>query len=472
MGFVFGGNPFSSPNLLVPLVMFAWIPTVIYLFSRFPARKAVVISFLVAWLFLPVAELALPGLPNYTKMSATCYGILLATCIFDVGRFQSFKFSWIDIPMSIWCLCPLASSLTNGLGLYDGLTSVLTQTMIWGVPYFLGRIYFNSLDGLRQLATGIFIAGLIYVPLCLFEIRLSPQLHRILYGGAAGGDFAQSIRFGGYRPSVFMEHGLALGAFMMAATLLGIWLWQSGSIRQLWGFPVGVWVGVLFFTFALIKSTGAYFLLALGVFILLVAKFFRTALPVFLVIAAIGVYLYFNSEGGGYFSDQILDNLRQLLPRDRVGSLEFRFNNEELLVEHARQQPWFGWAGWGRSLLYDETGRQTVVQDSLWVLTLGQYGLVGLVSLFTTMLLPTLVLFWSRCPARLWFQPKTASIAALAVVVVLYVVDCILNAMINPIYILVCGGIAGIVVNWEKARRALRNRSLAKRRYLEAQREF
>jgi hypothetical protein len=69
MGFIFGSNPFSSPNLLVPLVMLGWIPIVIYLFSRYPARRAIVISFIVAWLFLPQAVLPLPGLPDYDKMA-------------------------------------------------------------------------------------------------------------------------------------------------------------------------------------------------------------------------------------------------------------------------------------------------------------------------------------------------------------------------------------------------------------------
>ncbi|WP_233583633.1 hypothetical protein, partial [Corallococcus sp. CA053C] len=61
MGFFFPNNPFAGPNLLVPLVMFAWIPIVFYLFSRFSPRRAVVVSFVTAWLYLPEAALSLPG---------------------------------------------------------------------------------------------------------------------------------------------------------------------------------------------------------------------------------------------------------------------------------------------------------------------------------------------------------------------------------------------------------------------------
>lgn len=76
---------------LVYIVMFGWIPFVLYLFRWLPAQRAVVVSFMVAWLFLPLAAFPLPGLPDYTKMSATSYGVLLATIIFDAKRFSSFQ---------------------------------------------------------------------------------------------------------------------------------------------------------------------------------------------------------------------------------------------------------------------------------------------------------------------------------------------------------------------------------------------
>lgn len=188
MGFFFSNNPFTPPNLLVPLVMFAWIPIVFYLFSRFPPKRAVVISFVTAWLYLPQAALSLPGLPEYSKTTATSYGILLATFVFDSDRLQSFRFGWLDVPMLIWCVCTVPTSLDNGLGLYDGMTGMLNQSVVWGIPYFLGRIYLSDLSGLRQLAMGIFVGGLTYMPLCLLEARISPQLHRIVYGGHAFAD--------------------------------------------------------------------------------------------------------------------------------------------------------------------------------------------------------------------------------------------------------------------------------------------
>jgi hypothetical protein len=96
----------------VSLVMFGWIPVVLYLFSRFPAQRAIVVSFVTGFLFLPqlfqfpIAQ----GIPAYDKVSATSYCVLLATLLFDAGRFSSFKPGWLDLPMLIWCLCPIATT--------------------------------------------------------------------------------------------------------------------------------------------------------------------------------------------------------------------------------------------------------------------------------------------------------------------------------------------------------------------------
>lgn len=447
----------QSPIAL--LVLFLWIPAVIYLFWRFPPQRAMVVSFVVAWLFLPVVNFPLPGIPDLTKMSATCYGVLLATCIYDAGRFSSFKPSWLDLPMLIWCLCPFASSITNDLGPYDGFSAALDQIVTWGVPYFLGRLYLSNLAGMKQLAIGIFAGGVSYVPLCLFEIRFSPQLHRIVYGYHAYADFSQAIRYGGYRPTVFMDHGLAVGAWMMAATLSGIWLWKTAVIKQLWNMPIKPLLAVLMITFFLCKSTGAYFLLVLGIIFLFSGKWFRTALPVFLLIVSICSYLYVNAETETYFTDQIVSSLSGKVDAERVESLAFRFNNEEVLVDKARQRIVFGWGGWGRDLIFDEQGKQLTVQDSLWIIAFGHYGRVGLSSLTASMLLPVASLFVLRYPARSWSKREVAPVAVVTMIVVLYMLDCVLNAMINPIFILASGGISGLAMKERETRKVMRIRS-------------
>jgi hypothetical protein len=426
--------------------MLAWVPFILYLFSRFNPRQAIVVCFITSWLFLPEVFLPLPSLPDYSKISATSYGVLVAAILFDFGRITSFRLGWLDIPFIIWCfVCPLMTSLSNGLGLYDGVAGVLDKSVTWLLPYFLGRIYLSNLAGLRQLAIGIFVGGLVYVPLSLYEIRMSPQLHARIYGGHAHYDFLQTMRYGGFRPSVFMQHGLALGAWLMAASLIGIWLWRTDVIKKIQKFKVTWLLAILLVTFVMAKSTGAYGLLVIGLGLLLVSLTMRTALPMFLCIGLIFVYLYINAETESYFTDQLIEFLSNIFPEDRIGSLEFRFNNEELMVDHARDRLVWGWGGYDRArVINPETGNLTI-QDSLWIIAFGVNGTVGLLSLFSALLLP-LAAFFGRYPAKLWTRKDVAPAVGVAVVVLLYVVDSLLNAMINPIYILACGAIAGVAM--------------------------
>jgi len=92
------------------------------------------------------------------------------------------------------------------------------------MPYFIGRVYFTDAESVRELAIGFFISGLIYIPICLFEIRMSPQLSKWLYGFDAG---FSGQRLGGWRPTGLMASGLMLGMWMTAASLCAVWLWYT-----------------------------------------------------------------------------------------------------------------------------------------------------------------------------------------------------------------------------------------------------
>lgn len=433
-------------NPLVYLVMLVWIPLVLYLFNQLPVQRALVLSFIGAWLFLPQASFPLVGLPDLTKMSATCYGILLATVIFDAKRFQLFQWSWIDLPIVIWCLCPIASSLTNGLGIYDGFSQALNQTVTWGFPYFLGRLYLGNLNGLKQLAIGIIIGGILYVPLCLLETRLSPQLHRWIYGYHAH-SFEQTMRLGGFRPTVFMEHGLMVGVWMMTATLMAIWLWRAGTLTQLWNIPMVWLVLALGVTFILLKSTGAYALLLISLILLFAVSWLRSSLAIWLVAMLMVAYLTVSSTGllTPTYTRQLIATTSQVTGAERAASLGFRLQNEQLLTAKARLKPIFGWGGWGRARVYNEQGRDISVTDSLWIIAFGNHGLVGLVSLMMTLTLPILVL-GRRIPAANWAHPAAAPVAALSVALIIYGLDCLVNAMVNPVFALAAGGLSGLAV--------------------------
>lgn len=432
-------------NALVPIVMYAWIPFILYIYLKYPAQRAVVIGFIAATLFLPVAVISFPGLPDYSKATATSYGILLATMIYDSARFSQFRLSWIDVPMVLWCTAvPFMSSITNDLGTYDGFAAMLSQSMIWGAPYFLGRLYLSSLEGLKQLAIGIFAWGLIYVPLCWYESRTFSSLHVLVYGMDTGRDVAQSIRYGGYRPQVFLEHGLMLGVWMMTACLVGVILWRTKLVKRMYGLPIGVLMSILLITFIIARSTGAYALFLVGVVILFLAWQFRNTLVLWLIIVGICGYLLLGTTGT-FPRQQVIAGATQIFNADRVASLQFRFENEEILGVKARQRALFGWGGFGRNRVFNEMGEDISVTDSLWIIAFGVNGIFGLLNMTAAILLPS-VMFILRYPVKYWRNPNVAPAAVLAVCIILYMADCILNAMVNPIFMLAAGGLAGVAV--------------------------
>ncbi|MEW6250728.1 MAG: O-antigen ligase domain-containing protein [Planctomycetota bacterium] len=428
-------------NIFVYIGLLGWLPAVLFLFAVLPPRRAVLAAFLVAWLFLPIAQFKLSGLPDYTKMSATCAGVLLATAIFDPGRLLDFRPRWADLPMLVWCLVPVQSSLSNDLGHYDALASSVQQTVIWGFPYLIGRLYFTDWAGLRALAAAMFLGGLVYVPLCLYEIRMSPQLHNIVYGYHQT-TFAEARRFGGWRPMVFMHHGLMLGMWMSVASLLGIWLWRTGAVRRLGRWSVGPLVLVLLATTVACKSMGALFLLAVGLGLLETLRCVRTGLVVLALAALPPAYMLARTMGG-WQANELL-TCAKLVDDDRAESLDTRLRNETMLAERALLRPVWGWGGWGRSRVYDdETLEDRSITDGFWVIALGVNGTVGLVAVTAVWTVPMLVLL-RRCRGRYWDQPLVGGAAGLAVALLLCMVDNLFNSMINPIFLLAAGGLSGL----------------------------
>jgi hypothetical protein len=429
-------------NGLVPIALYGWIAVVLALFSALPARRAVAASFIGAWLFLPQAAIPFQGLPDLDKVTATSFGALVGVLIFDAARLLSYRPHWVDVPMIVWCVTPFGSSIANGLGVWDGLSTVLGQVTTWGIPYFLGRLYFSDLQALRELAIAVLIGGLIYVPLCLIEIRLSPQLHRWVYGYHAH-SFAQTIRWGGYRPTVFMQHGLMVAMWMISATLMAFWLWGSGALRRLWSVPTSLISVGLLVTCVLCKSAGALMLLVAGLGVAFAARFVRIPALVLVLVAVPPTYVYVRTAGL-WDGHQVVE-LAQRVNRERARSIEGRFENEAMISAKALKQPLFGWGTWGRWRVRDDYGNDITTSDSLWVISLGQFGCVGLGALGAVLLLPA-VLLLRRIPFRQWMHPAAGGAAALAIALVLYTYDGLLNAMLNPVFVLAAGGLSGFYV--------------------------
>jgi hypothetical protein len=441
----------AQGNVLVPVALVGWIPFVSWLFSRIHPRQAAAMAFALAWMFLPVASIPFKGLPDFTKVTATCSGILLASWIYDRERLLNFRLRAVDIPMLLWCTCPFLSSIFNGLGAYDGVSESMYQSFTWGLPYFVARIYFADLEGLNTLATVVFLGGLVYIPFCFVEMIMSPQLHRWTYGFHQH-SILQSMRAGGFRPMVYMEHGLMVAMWMVSATMLGIWLYRAKILPDSIDVPFGEYVrkipfwlllAGLFVTAALMKSSGAFILLLVGLSALFISTKTRTVFLVWLLLAIPPAYMVSRSTGW-WNGENLSGFIAEKFSAERAQSLQFRFDNETLLIGKAMAGTFFGWGGWNRSRVFDEDGRDLTVTDGLWIITLGTKGIYGLILLTMVIVQPVLMLLYRSTPGQ-WAGREYGAISVMSVLLALYMIDNLLNGMVNPIFMLFNGGICGLL---------------------------
>ncbi|HTP27794.1 MAG TPA: hypothetical protein VMK12_19355 [Anaeromyxobacteraceae bacterium] len=428
----------GTPNAFVYLALVAFPAAVALCFLLLPPRRALLATLIGGWLFLPHFDGQLRFSLFHTKAMYVPAVVLLGSIFFDSTRWRSFRPRWIDLPMVLLCAQPFVTALNNSLGTYEAASAMFEAMMQWGAPYLLGRAYLGHARGLRDCATALVTAAIIYTPFCLWEFRMSPQLHFLTYGFRPWG-FAQAVRYGGYRPSVFMQHGLALGMFMTLATLVAYWLWRTGALRR--DSRIGLRCAILLVTTLLCKSTGAILLLFTGIAVLEATRRARTSLVVLTL--ALTPVAYCSARLSNWSAEPLV-SLSRRLSAERAESLEFRINNEDQLITKAKVRSWLGWGRFGRSFTYDDQGqRDGGVTDSLWIIAFGVAGLVGLALLGVVLALPSLALL-QIFPGRHWADPRLAPASVFAVATLLWALDNLLNNMMCPIYPAICGALLSL----------------------------
>jgi hypothetical protein len=448
---------------LTPFLCLLWVPVVIAFFplSKQPHR-AIIVWMLVGLLYLPEVGSAMGvaagvnpiklGPLHFNKDMAINYALLFAVIVHDLPRLLSGWPRWVDLPMIAWCLCPIASALTNepppdgSWPIRDGLSQSWHYIAWYGFAYLLGRMYLTTPGAFRDLIIGTAMAAIIYLPLCLIELRISPQLHRFVYGFAQH-DFNQTLRFGGYRPMVFMKHGLTLATWIVTALIMIAFLTWTTSSSKLRGASresarLTTYVVVLLPMAILMKSTAAALLGVGGWGVLCLSRWLPSRIWLLLLMAVPPVYVSLRISGK--FSGESLVQLAEKhVSHDRAQSLKFRLDNENLLAERALEKRVYGWGGWGRARIQDEWGKDRSVTDGLWIITFGDRGFVGLVALLLALHLPV-YRFLFLFPPRTWSDPRIAPMAVCSVVTVLWSIDCLLNAGFNHTFLLIVGGLASV----------------------------
>lgn len=439
-------------NLFASVVFFTWPFIVIYLFRTKPLHIATLVSIIGGEMFLPVGYVIdIPLLPPIDKNSITVITITLYFFLFLKKNFFNYKHDpYIKYILCILLIGPaitiynnqepifFTSNILPGLAFRD-LLSVLVGKLLFFTPFFIGAYVFRTHKQHIDLYRFVAIAGLIYSLLVLIEVRLSPQLHNWIYGYSSGG-FAQQKRDGGFRATVFMGHGLWV-AFFIFITLSSssVLARLKQTFHKVSFSKVSIY---LFFVLFLSKSL-ASLIYGLSAFIL-----FKYCSPKWLtryaLLLAFIALSYPLLSITNLFPHQSLIDVAEVINHERAGSLEFRFKNEQVLLEKAQEKLFSGWGGWGRNRVYDSSGKDLTITDGRWIITLGGYGIIGFILEFGLLAMTIRMASRAILNKTIDYDEKFM-IAASAFIIGVLMIDQIPNASLKPWIWLFVGALYGRV---------------------------
>jgi hypothetical protein len=240
---------------------------------------------------------------------------------------------------------------------------------------------------------------------------------------------------------VFMQHGLMVSFWMSAGTIASFWLWRGiGRLGGRW------WMCGLVFALALTtilcKSANSLVLLPIGISAYFFVRLgFGRALLFTMMLVPL---MWIGARVSGLIPAEPIVAAVARVDKDRAKSLGARFEQEEKFGEKAMQQPVLGWGRWSRMFPVDEKGDwETRGVDGLWTITLGQYGIFGLLSTLALVLLGSFRMMSSMPSGPIFRNDPWLIALLLAVLNILSMVDCIFNAMMNPIFIVSSAALAG-----------------------------
>ena len=327
-----------------------------------------------------------------------------------------------------------------GLDLNDGIALAATDLARAGIPFILGRILIRDARQAKRLLVAFAIGGLLYSLPMFVELRLSPQLHKWIYGYAPReNDFAQAMRYGGYRPIVFMSHPLAVAIFICNSALAAFVLARSKA--RLLGLP---WKPFAYYLVVVLAATKCFaslvYTIAIAPFIVFTRP--RTQLRVAAAITALVVTYPLLRSTDLFPTKTVLSGATLIAGADRQGSLAFRFDNEDQLLDKARQRLLFGWGGYGRNAIYNQYGHNVSVLDGEWIISLSTRGATGALCSFLLLLAPVWLALRSL---RKVDDPRDkALLAGTALMVALSALDLLPNSLFSNYAFFLAGGLAGM----------------------------
>jgi hypothetical protein len=439
-----------TPNLFAYVALFSWPLIALGLFQARPAGQALLWTILGAQLLLPVGtSIKFEMIPVFDKSSIATLSALLG-CLLAGKKFRLFHgFGTPEVLIIMLLASPFITAELNGdaiqvgattlpgIGHYDAASAVIAQ-FIFFVPFLLGRQILRSSADNQEILRVLVIAGLLYSLPMLFEVRMSPQLHTWIYGYFPH-SFGQQMRDGGFRPVVFIGHGLGVAFFTMTTVVASAALWRAGM--RIFNVPTGAITGYLGGVLLLCKSLGSLIYAAVAVpLVRFVPPRVQLRLALGLILIAL---LYPTMRAFDLVPSTQLVELATSVSDDRAQSLKFRFEQEQQLLTRAWERFTFGWGRFGRNRIYDEdSGKDLSVTDGRWIITMGQFGFFGFLAEFGLLAVPIF-----RAASSLRYTETRHDqifLAALSLILAINVVDLLPNAGLTPLTWLLAGALVGM----------------------------
>lgn len=429
-----------------------WPLASLLLFAIFGVRRGLILSILIAYLILPAkTAFELPGIPPLNKSTIPSLAALFCALIFGSSKvLTAGRSTFIWILVIVHVVIPFATIVGNsapvvlpgrvlpGMTVYDAL-SMTGARAIEVIPFVLAfSLFQNPADRVSASSIIVFAALLYSIPV-LLEVRISPQLHRIVYGFHPS-DFIQQMRGLSFRPVVLMGHGLQVALFYAVTVVMAVGLWRER--RSVSRIPYMVPPVVLGVVLALCRTMGAGGLGAAFAFAVGILRPRRL-----IIIGALGSLLLLSYPAlrtVGLAPTDVISNVASAFSNERKESFNFRVENEEKLLERAQLRTWTGWGIWGRARIYSkETGTDISVTDGAWIIRFGESGWIGYLATFGLFCSPLWVAFRERKRLRGLGPVDASLIAALTI----YVVDCIPDNPMDPLAWLLAGTVAACVTS-------------------------